>query len=167
MGFWQITGLRWADREIDEARVGRGIGDDVEEVDVLPPQQLLRVVVDGADAQLAPEGLGLRARAVVERHAPGPRRAPARRRAGSAPRTRFREGRIEGASWRGGLRRLRSRRDAISNAGRLSMEHGVGPGASPGYDSGEGSCPPSQETPLQMIREDPRCTASPSPSCWP
>ena len=65
--------LAVGDRELDEAGVGRGVGDDVEEVDVLPAQQLLRVVVDGADAQLPPEGLGLRARAVVEGHAPGPR----------------------------------------------------------------------------------------------
>ena len=98
IGFWQMTGMRWAAASSTKRRVRRGVGDDVDEVDVLPPQQLLRVVVDGADAELPRQRLGLGARAVVEGHALAPPAARARRRAGSAPRSRFRARRIEAAS---------------------------------------------------------------------
>ena len=116
-------GLAVRGRELHEPGVGRRVGDDVEEVDVLPAQQLLRVVVDRPDAQLPPEGLGLRASAVVEGHAPGPRQlAPG---AELVPRP-------EPGSEQGEAERRRGRgqasppedSDRSRNAGRLSMERG-------------------------------------------
>ena len=134
-------GLAVRDRELDEAGVGRGVGDDVEEVDVLPPQQLRRVVVDGADAQFPSQGLGLGARAVVEGHAPGPRQL--------APGTEL-VSRPEPGSEKGESKRLRrSGTRGVSGSGAtLSATPGGCPwstvlgAAAPGYHSREGTSRP-------------------------
>ena len=163
-------GLAVGDRELDEAGVGRGVGDDVEEVDVLPAQQLLRVVVDGADAQLAPEGLGLGARAVVEGHAPGPRQLAPGAELVPRPEPGSEQGEAERRSWKGTSGCLRDRRTLAATPGGCPWSARPVQARSPAWAIiGEGppAGPPSQETRLQMSREDPRCTASPSPSCWP